>query len=299
MDTCQAADIAAVRVRAAGADAAARLGLAASFYRGTARGYGRAELSFLRWTIARGALHPASGSPWWRAVGDHLLRDKTEARLLADAAPRPRSRGGTSPHRPGRPRPAPAGRTPSSPGVALWLEFLAAPSPARWFRAHNHSVVTGYLRYEGLAEAELPAERFMINVALARVFFTHALVARPRLALGRLAPLGRWLADPRGGSVGFFLDLRDAFPGRYPLTGVTVAGLSAAEGGLPRALDCGLIAPKLRALYAFAAETLETPAVARLLRDGVPRYGGLTLDPRAWSSTWPGIRLAAVVTQSR
>ena len=36
-----------------------------------------------------------------------------------------------------------------------------------------------------------------MNVALARVLYAHALVGAPCLALGRLAPLGRVLGDPR------------------------------------------------------------------------------------------------------
>src|SRR5215475_9298155 len=52
----------------------------------------------------------------------------------------------------------------------------------------------------------------MMNVALLRVLYTHALAAAPRLALGHLAPLGRLLGDPPLGSVGFFLDLRNVFP---------------------------------------------------------------------------------------
>jgi len=58
----------------------------------------------------------------------------------------------------------------------------------RWYRAHNASVVEGYLEHRDLAEAEGEAERFFMNVALARVLFAHALVAAPRLAAGRLAP---------------------------------------------------------------------------------------------------------------
>ncbi|PYT99075.1 MAG: hypothetical protein DMG38_12925 [Acidobacteria bacterium] len=44
-----------------------------------------------------------------------------------------------------------------------------------------------------------------MNVALARVLYAHALIAVPRLALGRFAPLARLLADPRLGMAGAFL----------------------------------------------------------------------------------------------
>ncbi|WP_034485331.1 hypothetical protein [Actinomadura oligospora] len=259
--------------RGAAAEAAARVGavrdgppvgrlrLAAAFYRDRHVRYGRAELSFLRWTIARGVLNPPDGdppgSPWWRAVNERLLHDKTEAALL-DGAP------------------------PANPRVALWQTFLRRPSPASWYRAHNASVVAGYLENLPLALAELPAERFMMNVALMRVLYTHAMVAHPRLALGPLAPLGPLLGDPRKGTVGFFLDLRRAFPERYPLTGLSAESLIGAEGGLPRLLDYGVINERAAALYRFTAASLDEPRVADLHRDGLPSY--------AWPADWLAVR---------
>ncbi|TDD37008.1 hypothetical protein E1287_09810, partial [Actinomadura sp. KC06] len=249
-----AANAAATRVRRIADGAAARLRLAAGFYTGNRFPYGRAELSFLRWEIARGVLNPPTanppGSPWWRAVNDGLLRDKTEALLLADGH----------------------SGEPSARSVQLWSEFLARPSPAAWYRAHNASVVTGYLRNATLALPELPAERFMMNVALVRVLYAHALVARPRLALGPFAPLGHILGDPRGRTVGFFLDLRRAFPELYPLRGLRVEDLVAAEGRLPRALDYGIIVPRLVPLYDFASESLGLPGIEDLISDGTPCY---------------------------
>jgi hypothetical protein len=70
----------------------------------------------------------------------------------------------------------------------------------------------------------------MINVALIRVLYAHALVAALRIALGWFAPLGRLLGDPRRRSVGLFLDLRNQFPERYPLDGWLLEDLIAAEG---------------------------------------------------------------------
>jgi hypothetical protein len=66
---------------------------------------------------------------------------------------------------------------PSSQAVRLWLEFIATPTPSHWYRAHNASIVAGYLEREGLAEEESAPERFFMNVALAR-----ALRTRPRCA---------------------------------------------------------------------------------------------------------------------
>ena len=58
-----------------------------------------------------------------------------------------------------------------------------------------------------------------MNVALGRVLYAHALIAAPRLAVGRFAALGRLLGDPRLGMAGAFLSLGRVLPNRYPLGG--------------------------------------------------------------------------------
>src|SRR3954447_2885973 len=155
----------------------------------------RAALSFMRWQAPRGVLNPLDASPpgsvWWRAVNERLLRDGCETVALL---------GGL------------AGE-PSSQAVRLWLEFGASPKGRNWYRAHNASIVAGYLEHRNLAEAESPSERFFMNVALLRVLHAHALAAAPRLALGRLAPLGRLLGDPRLGMARALLSPRPAPPG--------------------------------------------------------------------------------------
>jgi len=80
--------------------------------------------------------------------------------------------------------------------VQLWLEFIARPTGGNWYRAHNASIVAGYLEHERLAEEESAPERFFMNVALARVLYAHALVAAPRLALGGLLRLPACSAIP-------------------------------------------------------------------------------------------------------
>ncbi|MEU5883054.1 hypothetical protein [Spirillospora sp. NPDC047279] len=301
MTETEAASVAAAKVAAVSGDAAARFRLATEFYLAGAprhRAYGRAELAFLRWEIARGVLDPPDaarpGSRWWRAVNDRLLRDKIEAAALEDGHGGQccGSRGGRTD---GSLSEGPLSEGPlsegplsegngavSAPSVAMWREFLRAPSPAAWYRAHNSSVVAGYLGHLDLAEAELPAERFMMNVALLRVLYTHALVARPRLALGAFGAVGRVAADPRRGSVGFFLDLRRGFPERYPLTGLAAEDLVGTEGPLPRLLDYGVIAPRLADVYTFAAATLGEPRTLEMLSDGLPCYALPAARPELW-----------------
>ena len=208
----------------------------------------RAALSFMRWQARRGLLDP-QGSVWWRAVNERLLRDGCETVALL---------GG-------------ADGTPSSASVRLWLEFAEAPTGRNWYRAHNASVVAGYIEHRNLADAEAAAERFFMNVALARVLYAHALAGAPHLALGRLAPLGHVLGDPRLGMAGLFLSLRRVLPDRYPLD-LDVESYIADEQRLGRVLDYAVIAPRLQRLYEWSAEELDEPGVLELVRDGNPIY---------------------------
>jgi len=260
------------QVAAARDEPAARLALLAGTYRGpTGRAprhlpFRRAAVSFMRWQAQRGVLNPidgpAPGSVWWRAVNERLLRDGCEAVALVG-------------DRPG---------APSSPAVDLWLAFIEAPTPRSWYRAHNASIVSGYLEHRPLAETESAPERFFMNVALGRVLHTHAIVAAPRLALGRLGPLGRVLADPRLGGAGAFLSLRRVLPDEYPLL-LGVESYIADEQRLGRLLDYAIIIPRLQALYEWSAEELDEPRLLDLVHDGNPVYVWPYADRHVWRST--------------
>src|SRR5918995_2102332 len=196
-------DRAEAQVAAVRDDPAARLALMARVFRGpTGQAprhlpFRRAALSFMRWQERRGVLDSLDASPpgsaWWRAVNERLLRDGCETVALLGGLP----------------------GEPSSQAVRLWLDFGARPTGRNWYRAHNASIVGAYLEHQALAEAESAPERFFMNVALLRVLYAYALVGTPRLALGRLAPLGRLLGDPRLGMAGVFLSLRRVVRGRY------------------------------------------------------------------------------------
>jgi hypothetical protein len=238
--------------------------------------FARAALSFMRWQARRGVLNPLHASPpgsvWWRAVNERLLRDGCETVALL---------GGL------------AGE-PSSQAVRLWLEFAARPTGRNWYRAHNASIVAGYLEHWNLAEAESPPERFFMNVALLRVLYAHALAAAPRLALGRFAPLGRVLGDPRLGMAGVFLSLRRVLPNRYPLA-LDVEGYIADEQRLGRMLDYAVIAPRLQCLYEWSAEELGEPRLRELVRDGNPIYAWPFEQRHVWRT--PSMPLAAQVLE--
>ena len=172
---------------------------------------------------------------------------------------------------------------PSSETVRLWLEFGASPTGRNWYRAHNASIVRGYLEHRGLADAESAPERFFINVALVRVLYAHALVAAPQLALGRLAPLGRVLGDPRLGAAGVFLSLSRVLPNRYPLDSA-VERYVGDEQRLGRMLDYAVIAPRLQRLYEWSAEELAEPRLRGLIRDGNRIYAWPFEARHVWRS---------------
>jgi hypothetical protein len=225
--------------------------------------YRRAALSFMRWQLRRGVLHPADsarpGSRWWRAVNERLLRDGCEAVALSGELTGPAS----------------------SRTVQYWTSFADAPSAKAWYRAHNASVVAAFLDHRDLAEAENAAERFFMNVVLCRVLYAHALVAAPRMSLGWLRPLAPLLGDPRLGMTSIFLSLSRVLPDEYPLTG-SVDSYVGSELGFGRVLDYAVIVPRLGQLYEWSARELGAPELLDCLRDGAMTYAWAYEDRDVW-----------------
>ena len=219
----------------------------------------------MRWQLRRGLLNPASaptpGSPWWRTLNESLLRDVCEASALAFGRAGP----------------------PRTPGVSATLDFIEHPTARSWYRAHNTSIVSAYLGNERLARQEGRVERFFINLVLVRVLYAHALVADPGLALGRLAPLGRALGDPRLGMTGIFLSLSRMLPDDYPL-GEDVESYVVAEHNFGHVLDVGIVVPRLERLYHWSADVLGLRGLSSLLDrvGGVPTYAWDSADAAVW-----------------
>jgi hypothetical protein len=276
-----AADWAAAQVARVRHDPRGRMELLARTYRGpfgqTYRHapFRRAATSFMHWQAARGVLRSIDGdlpgSPWWRAVNERLLADGCEAAARARGLP----------------------GQPSSHTIGVWMSFIASPTSRNWYRAHNASIVSAYLENRELAELESAAERFFLNVALLRVLFAHALVAAPRLSLGRLAALGPLVGDPRLGLAGAFLSLRRVLPATYPLEDAIETYL-ADENRLGQMLDYGLIAPRVQALYAWSARELGLPGLLELIRDGIPTYAWSYADRHVWRQARESISIRAV-----
>jgi hypothetical protein len=239
-------------------------------------------MSFMRWQAERGVLRPLDGnppgSPWWQAVNDCLLFDGCEAMARS---------GGLMGER-------------SSATIELWMSFIAVPTARSWYRAHNASIISAYLENRDLAELESMPERFFLNVALLRVLYAHALSAAPRLALGRFAPLGRVLGDPRLGMAGAFLSLGRVLPDGYPLQDDLEVYL-VNEHGLGRTLDYGVIGPRLQALYEWSAGELALPGLRRLVRDGSPIYAWSYADRHVWKQARESlpVRVLRVATSAR
>jgi len=264
-----AAAYAAVQVAHVRDDPLERLALLRRLYEAPARlnrrplPYWRAASAFMGWQLRRGLLNPLTaaqpGSPWWRAVNEALLRDTCEARALAlghDGQP-------------------------TGPGVSASLGFIRRPTVSNWYRAHNITIVTAYLANEKLALREGRVERFFLNLVLMRVLYAHALVAAPRLALGRLALLARPLGDPRLGMTGIFLSLSRVLPDRYPL-GNDVSRYVAAENGFGHVLDVGVLQPRLRKLYDWSSAELGLPPLRELLAGFTPAYAWDVSDAEVW-----------------
>ena len=155
----------------------------------------------MRWEAERGLLSPldgeAPGSAWWRALNERLLRDACEdgpaldgpgrAPIVADDRHVDRLR-------------RQADGTDLVPSAQRQHQ-AAVPRPSR-------------SRRQGESD-----QRFFLNVVLTRALDAHALVAAPRLALGRMAVFGPALGDPRRGLADAFLSMGRVLPDRYPAEG--------------------------------------------------------------------------------
>ena len=224
-----------------------------------ARPYGRAELAFLEWEVRRGVLTPVDGdhpgSPWWRTVNEHILRDAAEAEILCREAVDIATAG---------------------PNVARWMRFLGNPNPVTFYVAHNASVVEGYFAAAPLAVAETAAERTLMNLTLARVLFVQVMTASPRLVLGRFGSLGRAIATPRGDLVSLVMRRPDLYPDHYVLTAEDQRRVRervySVGGEVAAFVDDVLLAPRLHLVYATAASAIAQPRLLHLLDAGRPCY---------------------------
>ncbi len=256
---------AAAKVATVANDPAARLALRETFYEkygggpvGTF-GLGRSELDFMRWEIERGVLSSTQegGSPWWRAVNARLLYQAELAALIHEQLPN---------------------ASPGDSAVRFWLAFIREPTPIHWYRAHNASIVDGYLDAADSILAEPRSERIFVNVVLYRLLYAESLVEG--VTLGRL---GELLSDPLGPSVDVLVHLPAFYPRHYPMSRSDVQTLLQKSHRLLPELaaefDDLFVIPELSELYAYAGGWLGQPGLELLIRGGKPCYGMSSSPP--------------------
>jgi hypothetical protein len=226
-------------------------------------GFGTSEIAFLLWEVERGVLNPLTGtttpgSAWWRNVNLEFIYYSELAALAIARGVEPST------------LPAPA---------RAWIEYIAKPSPRSWYRAHNTSIVAGYLGRLDDALAEQRPEQVFMNVVLYRVLYAQGLVEG--IEMGRL---GKLLADPDLPSVDIMVHLPDFYPRHYPLSAEDLRDVMHKGHSLEELavilLDDVFIIPHLTPLYKHAAEWSGRPELLTYLIRGEPVYP--TRDPRPW-----------------
>lgn len=258
-------------VDAAADDPQARLALRERYYERWGGppppyGLGRSELDFMRWEIERGVLAPPSqgGSPWWRAVNAELLYHAELAQLIADHLP---------------------DLSPGSAPVRFWMAFQKNPTPKDWYRAHNASIVSGYLDAVELAHAEPWSERVFMNIVLYRLLYAQGLVEGVELG-----ELGAFLANPIFPSVELMVEIPAFYPRHYPLTRRDIRNITqrghTLGGDLEKFFDDTFVIPQLTELYDHASGWIGQPGLKRLVSMGKPDYpGGAPLPERPHHDT--------------
>ena len=239
-------------------DAEGRFRMRQAFYAkwgfGEGAGFGTSELAFLRWELQRGVLEPLDrapvGSAWWRAVNSDFLYLSELAGAVHDAG---------------------LGREVTQHEVLLWLDYLRAPTSASWYRAHNGSIVRGYVDHIADARAEGVNEQLFMNEVLYRLLYAEALVVG--VAMGAI---GEAIANPRLPAVDALVQIDALYPRHYPLDPTEVIDVhhmgSSLGEALADVLDEALVLPHLAELYALTADLLGERDLDRLIKDGKPIY---------------------------
>ncbi len=215
-------------------------------------GYGESEIAFLEWEIRRGVLDK-TGSPWWKSVNSMFIFYSTWAWILS---------GKGRELIPGQELPVP---------VFLWLNYIKKPGSAAWYRAHNSSIISGYLNNKINALQENRFEQKFMNIVLYRVLFAQAMTEG-----AEFSELGKILADPELPAVQAITGLPEFYPEVYPLkesdySEITGKGYNPVEAGV-RFLDDILIHPELTDLYRNAAVWDMNPDVMKMINNGQPCY---------------------------
>lgn len=252
------------RVLAVSDDTSARLALREAWYErygaGTPLeplGFGRSEIDFMKWEIERGVLNALGsaqpGSDWWRAVNSTILYHAELAGLVVENQ---------------------LTHELVAEETRAWIDYIQKPDSQGWYKAHNSSIVRGYLAHVPMAKLENENEQYFMNEVLYRLLYAEALVIG--VAMGEL---GEWASDPRLPAVDILCHIPEMYPRHYQLTPADVINihhLSDTVGDdLAKVLDELLILPHIEKLYHLVAGILEQPELEKAIRDGQPVYPDL------------------------
>jgi hypothetical protein len=217
-------------------------------------GYGDSEIAFLGWE-ERCVLRPPDarppGSAWWSNVNLWFIYLSELGAKAYDIK-------------------FPKAELPVA--TQFWISFIEEPTPQTWYKAHNSSIIDGYLKYPGFAKKETVPEKIFINMVLYRLLFAQSMVEGRFL----FPKLGKILGDPRGNAVQFITHLDAYYPSSYPMSKKDINEVlgkvhSLGELGV-KFLDDVLIEPELTRLYYEASTWNEQPGLNRLIVHHKPAY---------------------------
>lgn len=217
-------------------------------------GFGDAEIAFLTWED-RAVIRPTDGRPpgsaWWSSVNLWFI-------YLSELAGKAFEIGF-----PPEKLPVP---------TQFWFEFIKVPNSVNWYRAHNSSIIDGYLKYPDLAALETVPEKIFINMVLYRLLFAQSLEE----GQDSFPKLSKILGDPRGNSVQFITGLDPYYPDHYPMNEQEINEVLGKTHSLAeftvKFLDDVLIEPELTYLYNAASIWNKQPDIVTMIKDHKPAY---------------------------
>jgi hypothetical protein len=153
-----------------------------------------------------------------------------------------------------------------------WVNFIETPSAPAWYRAHNASIIDGYLKYADLANKETLPEKVFINMVLYRLLYAQSMVEGDFL----FPNLGKILGNPQGSAVKFITSLDAYYPEHYPMTQKEINEVMGKTHSLEalgvELMDDVLIEPELTQLYHKASIWNHQPALNGLIKNHRPAY---------------------------
>lgn len=215
-------------------------------------GFGNSEIDFLEWEIERGVLDEKYADRWWYNVnlefiyysvlGAYIFEEKKQHIQI----PQP---------------------------VQRWVDYLEKPSAQTWYKAHNSSIIYGYLKYYELAFKEDLIEQYFINEVLDRLLFAEVMVEGKSKLFGFW---GRILASPKSPAVDILVKIKDLYPRNYPLKWKDI--LNVLDIGfdigtvISYVLDKVIIKSNRTNIYNFISELLNIPELKHFIIDNKVVY---------------------------